>query len=303
MGNVRLSYADSNNDGKITVSSNPNETEIIAESNYYPFGLKHKGYNNVVSSNGNPTAEKFGFGGKELSEELGLEWHDFGARNYDASLGRWMNLDPLAEKYYNLSLYNYVANNPIRFIDPDGKQIQDPGDKFKTKVGAANDFAKYYNGTSITNSKEFGSALYQNKDGTYSYTVAYIGSTDSTEINENIPTGTEREGAIHTHGSEDPGYNNNEFSPADKSAADTLKQNEYVVTPSGELKEYDVKSKKIIKPTGAAKDIPSDSKSGSARVNKTPAKDTKPKYIDPKTGETHNKASVTEVVEDKSNAN
>ena len=102
------------------VKGNTSETVIVEESNYYPFGLKHKGYNNVVSSNGNSTAQKMGFGGKELNEELGLEWHDFGARNYDASLGRWMNLDPLAEQMRRHSPYNYAFDNPIYFIDPDG---------------------------------------------------------------------------------------------------------------------------------------------------------------------------------------
>ena len=96
------------------------QSEIIEESNYYPFGLKHKGYNNVTSSNGNSVAQKFGYNGKELSEELGLQWHDFSARNYDASLGRWMNLDPLAEQMRRHSPYNYAFNNPIYFIDPDG---------------------------------------------------------------------------------------------------------------------------------------------------------------------------------------
>ncbi|CAL2063827.1 hypothetical protein T190820D02B_60001 [Tenacibaculum sp. 190524A05c] len=115
LGNIRLSYTDNNNDGVITAS-----TEIIEEKNYYPFGLQHKGYNNDRSSIGNSKAEMFSFGGKELNEELGLEWHDFHARNYDASLGRWMNIDPLAEDYYEWSPYNFVYNSPLKFIDPTG---------------------------------------------------------------------------------------------------------------------------------------------------------------------------------------
>jgi len=61
------------------------------------------------------------FGGKEFNDELGLDWMDFGARNYDASLGRWMNLDPLAERVYEFSPYNYAINNPIVFTDPTGQ--------------------------------------------------------------------------------------------------------------------------------------------------------------------------------------
>jgi RHS repeat-associated protein len=84
---------------------------------YYPFGGSHKGYNNVVSSNGNASAQKFKFGGKELSEELGLNTYDFGARNYDPYLGRWMNIDPMAEFMRSQSPYNYGFNNPIYFSD------------------------------------------------------------------------------------------------------------------------------------------------------------------------------------------
>ena len=93
-------------------------SEIVEENNYYPFGLEHKGYNNVV----NGREHKYGFGGKEENDELGLEWLDFGARNYDPALGRWMNLDPLAEKMRRHSPYNYAFNNPVYFIDPDGMQ-------------------------------------------------------------------------------------------------------------------------------------------------------------------------------------
>ena len=109
LGNIRLSYKD------ISLTSTPS-LQIVEENNYYPFGLKHKGYNNLQ----NGRDHNFGFGNKEEQEELGLSWIDITARNYDPALGRWMNVDPLAEQMRRHSPYNYAFNNPIYFIDPDG---------------------------------------------------------------------------------------------------------------------------------------------------------------------------------------
>jgi RHS repeat-associated protein len=116
------------------VKGNTAKTVVVEESNYYPFGLKHKGYNNIVNSNGNSTAQKKGFNGMELNEELGLEWYDYTARNYDPALGRWMNLDPLAEQMRRHSPYNFAFNNPIYFIDPDGMAPVANGEKDDTVV-------------------------------------------------------------------------------------------------------------------------------------------------------------------------
>ncbi|WP_223609648.1 RHS repeat-associated core domain-containing protein, partial [Chryseobacterium sp. OSA05B] len=95
--------------------------EVLEENNFYPFGLKHEGYNALT---GNP-AYNYEYNGKELQKETG--WNDYGARMYMSDIGRWGVIDPLAEQYRRFTPYNYAANNPIMFIDPDGRKIQAPG--------------------------------------------------------------------------------------------------------------------------------------------------------------------------------
>ncbi|MDD4727443.1 MAG: RHS repeat-associated core domain-containing protein, partial [Dysgonamonadaceae bacterium] len=85
-------------------------------NHYYPFGgLFGEG---LQISN-----QPYKYNGKELDRFEGLDLFDYGARHYDAALGRWGTVDPLAEKYYSISPYVYCANNPVRFIDPNGEEI------------------------------------------------------------------------------------------------------------------------------------------------------------------------------------
>jgi RHS repeat-associated protein len=125
-------------------------SSILEESNYYAFGLKHEGYTYTYNYK-----YKYKYNGKELQDELGLNLYDYGWRNYDAAIARWVTPDPLlndldftfddnqvdeedddevfnalitkaenGDGIYNpdnLSPYCYGYNNPVTFDDPDGR--------------------------------------------------------------------------------------------------------------------------------------------------------------------------------------
>ena len=56
--------------------------------------------------------------GKELDRQAGLDLYDYGARQYDATVGLFTSMDPMCEQYYHLNPYLYCAGNPVRYVDP-----------------------------------------------------------------------------------------------------------------------------------------------------------------------------------------
>ena len=92
----------------------------VEEANhYYPFG-------GVFASSGN--VQPYKYNGKELDAKKGLNWYDYGARHYDAALGRFTTVDPSAENYYSTSPFTYCLNNPLNYIDPLGTDTVDVKD-------------------------------------------------------------------------------------------------------------------------------------------------------------------------------
>ena len=237
-----------------------NQSGTVEETNhYYPFG-------GVFGTTGN--TQPYKYNGKELDTKQGLNWYDYGARHYDAALGRFTTNDPLAEKYYSMSPYTYCADNPVKFIDPNGMEYA-PGDLFKTKRAAAKDWGMYYNGASIIRKREMGSSIYEVKQKGklkgYSYSAANEGEHS---VSISLPPNGERfVGSIHSHGDADAEHINNKFSKADIKYIEKTKENGYLATPSGDLLEYNPYSKKTSIVTS---DLPSDPKDPKRKNNINP---------------------------------
>jgi RHS repeat-associated protein len=109
---------------------NGNTTQTLA---YLPYGEDwvditafQPNYNNLFDTT---MLETYSFNGKEKDYESGF--HYYGARYYASELGIWLSVDPMSDKYPSLSPYAYCADNPVKFIDPNGEEMTD----FKNEKG------------------------------------------------------------------------------------------------------------------------------------------------------------------------
>ena len=103
---------DHQGNNRVVIDQNGAVEEV---NHYYPFG-------GIFASTS--SVQPYKYNGKELDTKKGLNWYDYGARHYDAALGRFHTQDRFAEKYYPMSPYQYAANCPMRNIDVNGDSIR-----------------------------------------------------------------------------------------------------------------------------------------------------------------------------------
>ncbi len=113
-------------------------------THYYPFGTPYADPSTILNASLQPYKYNFSIergkrkpacssereknrpevNGKELDRMHGLDTYDYGARQYNPVTARWDRMDPLCEKYYSISPYVYCMNNPVMFLDPDGRTVE-----------------------------------------------------------------------------------------------------------------------------------------------------------------------------------
>lgn len=153
LGNTRVVFGYTNN-----------ALRIKQVNSYYPFGMNIKGLTTSgIKAESKHPANEYLYNGKMFQDELGLDWLDYGARMYDAQIGRWHVMDPLAEVSRRWSPYAYCYNNPMRFIDPDGMLVDDYFNKQGQYFGSDN--AKTDN-VKIIDSKDWDSNKQVSENGT-----------------------------------------------------------------------------------------------------------------------------------------
>ncbi|MCI5056995.1 MAG: RHS repeat-associated core domain-containing protein, partial [Flavobacteriales bacterium] len=130
LGNTRVTFSDLDANGTIERENG----EVLQENHYYPFGMQMSGpWQQVIGAE-----NAYQYNGKEMMNDFGLNWLDYDARWYDPAIARWHSIDPLAEKMQSWSPYNYVFNNPIKLIDPDGMEPDEANEEEEEEEESCN---------------------------------------------------------------------------------------------------------------------------------------------------------------------
>ena len=273
MGNTRLNFGRDENGVLFKEDSN----------DYYPFGLNFINPPGQIAQLYNPSAtyKNFKYQEQELQE---TGFYTFKWRQYMPDVGRFFNVDPLAEKYNTWSPYTFSGNRVI-----DAREIEglEPHVLFNTRENAAANFGQQYNGKSILQKREYAALIYVRVvDGKkyYAYNKPEKGEAHGVPqgVSSKAPKGSTPAAWIHTHGNDDYGsagnYNDQNFSgdDGDKGYSKALGLDGFLVTPDGSLKYYDLSSdtEKTLRT-----DMPSDPNNETPRNNNINPVDNPPPSI------------------------
>lgn len=176
------------------------KTVTYQRMQYYPFGLPYEAHYQ-------PEEQPYKYGGKEFIELHGYDSYDFDARMYYPALCRFMTMDLLCEKYYSISPYAYCNNNPVNYVDPDGRDwyiddtnaiLYDPELSEKTKHKLLQEGQRYLGATYQSKDRQGNVTTNYRKDGS----IIFTNEKDAYNriVNNSEQTGNEEMGIIMNNG-------------------------------------------------------------------------------------------------------
>ena len=141
-------------------------------NHYYPFG-------GLYGESTNESTQRYKYNGKEFDRIHGLDWYDYGARHMSPDIGRFISIDPMAEKYYNLSPYAYCGNNPVNAIDPKGRDYWSTNDtnqiiSFLNAIGRGQNQFDFSEWNHATDAEFVGKLTYNDETNKYYTSYAKV---------------------------------------------------------------------------------------------------------------------------------
>ena len=126
--------------GSVRAITNASTGNVVETSDFLPFGTRWSQTSGSSSATITDATNRWRYSGKEEQKAINstLPLIDYGARMYDPTIARWMSMDPMAEKYYPMSPYEYCANNPIYFVDYHGDSlwVKNHGNEYQFNNGS-----------------------------------------------------------------------------------------------------------------------------------------------------------------------